>query len=221
VDAVKEHAPSIRHVLTYGVTTAGEKELLGRIGMWVPNMHQFDAAFARERRAKGEEVWAYACIGNVFRPYPDNFRIDWYGTAHRALGWWLFKYGADGYLYWAVNLWRRNPWETTATFPWTNGDGVLFYPALDGKSPPYPSIRAHLMRDAFEDFDLLTLLERACGADSERPKAVANLLTAKDIIFGPKSFSKDDEAYIRSHERLLELLEDYNMRAKAATIPTK
>jgi hypothetical protein len=138
LDAIRESAPHIPNILTYGITTAGQRRLLGKIGIWVPNLHQYDPVFASTRRQAGEEVWVYACIGNVFRSYPDNFRIDWYGTAHRALGWWLFKYKVQGYLYWAADLWRRNPWETTETFDWTNGDGVLFYPALDRKSMPYP-----------------------------------------------------------------------------------
>jgi hypothetical protein len=206
LDAIRKRAPAIRNVLTYGTTKAGERELLGRVGIWVPNLHQLDPAFARRRQALGEEVWAYACVGNVFRSYPDNFRIDWYGAAHRALGWWLFKNGAQGFLYWAVDLWRVNPWESAATFPWTNGDGALFYPAPDRVSAPYPSIRAHLMREAFEDFDLLTLLRRAYEGAAV-PKEVAELLGAKGIISDSGSFTTDDGAYTRAHARLLELLE--------------
>lgn len=206
LDAILEYAPHVPNILTYGITTAGEEMLLGKIGIWVPNIHQFDPKFAAERQEAGEEVWVYTCIGNVFRPYPDNFRIDWYGAAHRALGWWLYKYRADGYLYWAADLWRRDPWKTTETFDWTNGDGVMFYPALDGKSLPYPSIRAHLTRDAFEDYDLLTMLGMAyAGVDP--PAEVREILSAETLIPKRDSFSRDDDAYVRLHERVLELLE--------------
>jgi len=207
LDAIRESAPHIPNILTYGITTAGQRRLLGKIGIWVPNLHQYDPVFASTRRQAGEEVWVYACIGNVFRSYPDNFRIDWYGTAHRALGWWLFKYKVQGYLYWAADLWRRNPWETTETFDWTNGDGVLFYPALDRKSMPYPSIRAHLMRDAFEDYDLLTLLESAYKDTTEAPEDLRILLDTATIIPNKRTFSIDDDEYTRCHTRILELLE--------------
>jgi len=207
LDAILESAPHIPNILTYGVTTAGESALLGKIGIWVPNIHQFDPKFAAARQAAGDQVWVYTCVGNVFRPYPDNFRIDWYGVAHRALGWWLFKHKAEGYLYWAADLWRRNPWETTETFDWTNGDGVMFYPALDGKSLPYPAIRAHLMRDAFEDYDLLTMLGRAYGG-ADPPAEAQEILSAETIIPSRSSFSRDDDEYIRLHERILELLEN-------------
>jgi hypothetical protein len=205
LDAIRKHAPDVRNVLTYGTTKAGERKLVGSVGIWVPNLHQLDPDFARRRRAQGDEVWAYACIGNAFRGYPDNFRIDWYGSAHRALGWWLFKNEAEGFLYWAVDLWRVNPWESAETFPWTNGDGVLFYPAPDGVSAPYPSIRAHLMREAFEDYDLLTLLKRSY-AGAAPPEEVRALLDAKGIISASGSFSTDDGAYTRGHRRLLEIL---------------
>ena len=213
LEAIKAHAPAIRNILTYGTTKIGESKLLGLVGIWVPNLHQFDAGFASRRRESGEEVWAYACVANSFRGFPDNFRIDWYGTAHRALGWWLFKYGADGFLYWSVDLWRVNPWKTAQSFPWTNGDGMLFYPAPDGRSPPLPSIRAHLMRDAFEDFDLLCLLRRAYAGVGEMPAEVRTLLSAEAVITGPSSFSRDDEVYVRSHRRILELLEAAGARA--------
>lgn len=206
LDAILESAPHIPNILTYGITTAGERTLLGKVGIWVPNIHQFNPEFAAARQAAGDEVWVYTCVGNVFRPFPDNFRIDWYGAAHRALGWWLFKYKADGYLYWAVDLWRRDPWKTTETFDWTNGDGVMFYPALDGKSLPYPSIRAHLTRDAFEDYDLLTMLSRAYK-DAEPPAEVRYILSAQSIIPKRDFFSRDDDEYSRLHERILELLE--------------
>jgi hypothetical protein len=217
LDAIRRHAPAIPNLVTYGVTKAAQRELLGRVGIWVPNLHQFDPVFARRRQALGEEVWAYDCVENVFRSYPDNFRIDWFGTAHRALGWWLFSQGAQGFLYWAVDLWRKNPWETTETYPWTNGDGALFYPAPDRRSLPYPSIRAYLMLDAIEDYDLLTLLRRAYGGVADSPAEVRALLSAKAIIPRPQSFSTDDELYTRSHERILEWLEKAGPRSSSLT----
>jgi hypothetical protein len=205
LDAIRAHAPAIRNLLTYGTNKAGQWALLGRVGIWVPNLHQLDPAFARSRRGAGDEVWAYACVGNAFRGYPDNFRVDWYGAAHRALGWWLYANGAQGFLYWAVDLWRVDPWTTTETFPFTNGDGVLFYPAPDKVSAPYPSIRAHLMREAFEDYDLLRMLELAYGDAASGE--VRELLASLGLREGRADFSKDDEAYLRAHARMLELLE--------------
>lgn len=207
LEAIREFAPDIHNVLTMGTTRAGERALRGLVGIWVPNLHQFDERFARGRVAAGEQIWAYACVGNIIWRYPDNFRIDWHGTAHRALGWWLYARGIQGYLYWAVDLWRRNPWEDAATFPWTNGDGMIFYPALDGSSQMYPSIRVHMMRDGFEDYDLLAMLAAAYPEGPGRPPEVSELLAARDIADRGSYFNKDDGAYLRAHRRLLELLE--------------
>ena len=214
LEAIKAFAPRVPLLLTYGVTKASQRALDGLVDIWVPNLHQLDPRFAASRRARGEEVWAYACVGNSLRPYPDNFRTDWYGVAHRALGWWLWKYGVDGYLYWAVDLWREDPWADAATFPWTNGDGMLFYPAKESSEPPYPSIRAHLMRDAFEDYDLLAMLRDRCEAAGETPEAARRLLSAEGLILSPRRFSLDDAAYEAAHAELLGLLGPFESRER-------
>ena len=206
IEAVRAHAPSIPFILTYGTTKAGQKDLIGDIGIWVPNIHQFDAKFAASRRALGEEVWVYTCVANAFRAYPDNFRIDWYGTAHVALGWWLFTHGVQGYLYWGADLWRSDPWKDAATFPWTNGDGMLFYPAPDKKSMPLASLRAHLMRDAIEDYDLLTMLRMKTETEGFVTPEEATLLRGAGLVGTGSRFSTDDWAYVEAHRLLLSLL---------------
>jgi hypothetical protein len=50
-----------------------------------------------------------------------------------------------------------------------NGDGFLFYPDPEGKDLPYSSMRLEITRDAFEDYDLLTLLERQGGEIPREP----------------------------------------------------
>ena len=149
----------------------------------------------------------YTCCGTASSTFPDNWKIDYYGTGHRALGWWLFKYHAEGYLYWAVDFWNNvNPWEDAETFPNCNGDGSMFYPALDHQSLPYPSVRLALMRDGFEDYDLLQLLKEKFPATDD--PEVQRLLNAEEIIFAPASYNQTgDQDYIRLHHRLLELLE--------------
>ena len=208
MSAVKTAAPDISQVYTYGTNRAGEKHLQDLAGIWVPNIHQYNAAFHRARQEVGDEVWIYTCIGNIHRRYPDNFRIDWYGASHRALGWWLFVNNIDGYLYWGLDLWRRNPWETAETFPWANGDGMLFYPAPDKTSLPLPSLRAHAMRDSFEDYDLLCLLRDRATRDEAfaADERVQALLAGGGLSDGHIRFDTDDNAYDERHRELLELL---------------
>lgn len=175
------------------------------IDIFVPHANIFDAEFGEECRRNGKQYWQYTCIGTVGTRYPDSWKIDFYGTGHRALGWWLFKYGSQGYLYWGLDYWRVNPWEDTETFPNGNGDGSMFYPAPDGKSLPYPSLRAELVRDGFEDYELLSLLAKRY-ADSREPE-IRNLLEAEEIIYEPDRYNETgDRALLEQHRRLLEWL---------------
>jgi hypothetical protein len=204
--AIRSRAPAIGNVLTYGNTKAGQTKLAGLVGVWVPNLHQYDPEFAAARRYLGDKTWAYACVANIFFRYPDNYRIDSWGTGHRALGWWLYRNGAEGFLYWAVDLWRRNPWENAATFPNTNGDGMLFYPAPDKRSMPYPSTRVHLMRDGFEDYDLLTMLRLKAEAAGWYPDEAKAILAMDELFPESGRYAADDELYLSYHRRLLALL---------------
>lgn len=200
-------APKLKNLIPIGITSKpAMKKLIGHLDVWVPHIHQYNEEFFNKCRAAGDEIWIYTCVQNAYNSYPDNWKIDTPGTYHRALGWWLFKNNIKGYLYWAVGDWEHaNPWETAETFPFGNGDGSLVYPALDKESVPYPSLRLHCTRDAFEDFDLLALLKEKYG--SNPPEEVERLLSCQDIIYGNKKFSNDDYDYISAHKRILELLE--------------
>ncbi len=203
---IQEWAPNIRQLYTYGTNRSGEKKLRGLAGIWVPNIHQYNPRFARERQEAGDEYWIYTCIGNVHRGYPDNFRIDWYGASHRALGWWLFKNNIDGYLYWGLDYWRIDPWTNAETYPWANGDGSMFYPDPDKKALPFPSLRLHAMRDGFEDFDLLHMLEKKVARRGFAYKSETVLLQGLGLLEGKKHFSTDDTRYDEYHRLLLQAL---------------
>lgn len=213
---VKQHAPNLQVLLTagYGATGpfrthaptpegAAYRTLANFIRIWVPHIDCFDEEFLRERKKAGNQVWMYVCISTVGKTYPDIWRIDWTGTAHRAVGWWLFRYGCDGFLYWCVNYWtddKGKPFDLFANpvaFPGGNGDGFLFYPNPEG-GDPLPSVRAEIFRDAIEDYDLLTLLRQR---NSQSP-----LLRAEDIIPAPNKFADDPQIYEKRHRALLEAL---------------
>ncbi|MBP5300287.1 MAG: DUF4091 domain-containing protein [Victivallales bacterium] len=195
------------------------------IDIFAPHADIFDPAFGEKCKAAGKKYWAYTCIGTLMSTYPDSWKIDYYGTGHRALGWWLYKFGAQGYLYWGLDYWMVNPWENAETYPTGNGDGSLFYPAPDHQSLPYPALRAALVRDGFEDYELLCLLARKYPG--KRSRKIRNLLDAKDIITDiqnhnlglPGIFQRisrriqnhyhqdSDLLLIQRHRELLELLE--------------
>lgn len=203
---IKQYAPNLKVMYTYGINRAGEKKLSALAGIFVPNIHQFNSNIRDKVHEDGAEYWIYTCIGNVHRRYPDNFRIDWYGASHRALGWWLFKNKIDGYLYWRVDRWVFNPWETAETFPWANGDGMMIYPAPDKTSAPYTSLRLHAVRDSFEDYDLLYMLKQKTEKRGYALDDEAGLLSGEGLVDGKLWFNTDDNAYDEKHRRLLELL---------------
>jgi len=224
---VRQHAPNLRVLLT-GFNPSF-RALAGYIGIWVPHINQFDEPFMHERQTKGDQIWMYVCIGTVGTTYPDMWRIDWTGTAHRAVGWWLWRYRCEGFLYWCVDYWldgTGKPFDLFASpmaFPGGNGDGFLFYPDPDRKEDPYPSIRAEIMRDGFEDYDLLILLQEALSQARAQKnpdrllKQATHLLDAKAMIAAPNRFTQDPSVYERRHQAILETLE--RMKAQIRTGP--
>lgn len=209
---IHKYGPNLNIIFTMGFTSQGPQWLKDDIDIWVPHIHQYDEEFYPEQQEKGNQVWIYTCMQTFMMRYPDNWKIDWHGTSHRALGWWLYKYKIDGYLYWGLDTWKVNPWLDAGTFPMTNGDGSMFYPALDGESPYYPSIRLFIMKDGIEDYDLLKLLETKVETTAF-PKSLEekalDILSCRKIIKSRDRFSTDDEIYREIHREILELLE-YN-----------
>ncbi len=224
---VKEKGPDLPLILTagYGATGAyrthaptpegaAYRGLEGAIGIWVPHIDCFDEPFLSGRRKAADEVWMYVCISTVGKSYPDVWRIDWTGTAHRAIGWWLWKYGCQGFLYWCVNYWAddKGPfdlWSEPVAYPGGNGDGFLFYPDPN-KGDPIPSVRAEVMRDGFEDYDLLQMLAQRVKKkklSATLARSVERLLKAEEIITGPDRFSHNSADYIDAHRLLLKTLE--------------
>lgn len=229
---VHEHAPNLNILLTagYGATGAFRshaptpegatyRSLANFINIWVPHIDCFDEPFLRERKKAGDQVWMYVCISTVGKTYPDIWRIDWTGTAHRAIGWWLWRYGCDGFLYWCVNFWTDDegkPFDLFANpmaYPGGNGDGFLFYPDPQ-RGDPIPSVRAEIFRDGIEDYDLLCLLREKVEKMQKRadPKwrkwleRAQALLRADKLILAFDKFVDDPTAYERQHRELLETL---------------
>ncbi len=234
---VHEHAPNLNVLLTagYGATGpfrthaptpdgAAYRALAGFINIWVPHIDCFDEPFLQERKKAGDQVWMYVCISTVGKTYPDIWRIDWTGVSHRAVGWWLWRYGCDGFLYWCVNYWtddKGKPFDLFANpvaYPGGNGDGFLFYPDPD-KGEPIPSVRAEIFRNAIEDYDLLTMLrELVTSLKSDRRTAklltqAEQILEAINLILAPNKFIDDPTAYETQHQQILGLLENlYRIR---------
>ncbi len=144
--------------------TRGYKDLYGSLSDRL-------AKFAEER---GGDVWIYAC-GRPKEPY-QNLMVDTNGIDHRLLFWQTYVVGATGFLFWSTTYWNEtNDEYTNIDDPWTNvligngtyGDGILMYPGdkygIDG---PCGSVRLEACRDGVEDYELISMLEKALGKEA-------------------------------------------------------
>lgn len=167
-------------------------------------------------RKAGGEVWNYISL----QPYAPqaNLRFDNALIDGRSLMWQWHAVGADGFLYWSLNLWRTG---TGASFvpinssaagfspvlpvsqwnPQENGyvwgDGKLLYFGVDG---PLSSLRAENLRDSMEDMELLRMLDAVAT-----PVEVAALTSsvAKDTY----AFGRDSATLFHARDNIARLIE--------------
>lgn len=163
---LNEHAPDIRLLMVS--TDCRERKLASDRPTydWVPHLPSLhmDAGyeeFLKQRQKAGETAWTYICETRAFHEvshrYPDVAPPDRHGASQRCFGILAWRNRLDGFLYWNVNEWDyRGGYlsESNAHI----GEGVLFYPDVEEKGLPFPSVRAALLRDGFEDHDLLHML---------------------------------------------------------------
>jgi len=169
-----------------------ESKLIGSVDIWVPIGPNYNEQQAKERQAKGEQVWWYLCTWPK-APWPGYF-VDYPTIDLRMWHWMTWRYGLNGILYWETCYWQDNPWEKPMSQPsdrshnWGNGDGHLLYPATKTPSQqfvakgPVDSIRWETIREGIEDWDYFrTLKDRIDAAkpakrDSPEYKAAVDAL---------------------------------------------
>jgi hypothetical protein len=137
-------------------------DLYGYIDMWHVPWGALDPDVAAERQKLGEKVWCYNA----------NRDITGVGKLPRLIGWFCWKYKLDGYMHYAVDYTdsetTHSPWEKTGS-RWA----TFFYPSQNKWDPELgywensgtwdwalPSIRLMQIRDGFEDYEYMKLLER-------------------------------------------------------------
>ena len=125
----------------------------------------------RLEQAGGDKVWWYVCWEPSY-PYANLF-TDMQGFFHRFLFWQQKMEKVDGFLYWGADYWKyvENPWESMETVPdlskTVSGDGSLLYPGAPVGFPDaaLSSLRLEAVRDGIEDFELLSMAEKAFGRE--------------------------------------------------------
>ena len=158
------------------------------------------------KNENGYELWSYvACEPKYTSPY-QNILLFNDGTEGRTMFWTTYMQGATGFLYWHVSYYDAAGNTTYAmrcpiskTGP---GDGILIYPgSAYNQLDPIPSIRLLNMRDGIEDYQLLTMLEEALGAE------YANELVSH-IVTSSVTFTRNDDVVYNVHAHLLRALEE-------------
>lgn len=168
-EEVKKSLAAVQHVMTADY----DQRLDGITQTWCPYFSSFDTQQQRDvyyarRRDYGEGIWWYGCVGPKY-PYP-TFHMNNNIASARTIGWMQKVYDIEGQLYWTVNLSRqmqqdnqyhiRDIWNDAYSFYDVAGDGYLVYPgAKYGIDNALPSIRLEAIRDGFEDYEFLYLLE--------------------------------------------------------------
>ena len=143
----------------------------------------------RERMAevtkeKGE-LWWYVCSYPPIKKYC-NLMIDYTGLQNRVLFWQQKQYNATGFLYWACTYWNKDPWSSKDF----HRDGSLLAYGKEelGYTGPCSTLRFEAVRDGLDDYDMLCMCEKLCGADKMNEilnKVTTNILeyTDSDAVF--------------------------------------
>lgn len=163
--AVHERYPDLKTC-----QTSGWMDLDVECDIFCPLLSVYSAKRNEPVRQAGRKVWWYTCIGPK-HPYP-NWFIEYPVIEARIVGWMTYQWRADGYLYYATNLWANGgntgPMPPGPRCDWNanswrkaNGDGCIYYP---GEKGPLATTRLENIRDGFEDYELFRLLDETYGA---------------------------------------------------------
>jgi hypothetical protein len=238
---IKKRYPKIPLMTTgYDESLGLDTGLDGVVDVWVPLTAKYDklGPQIKQARARGRQVWWYICCGPR-HPYA-NWFIEYPATDHRlVMGFMAHKFGTQGFLYYALALWRqyekapkgKEGWKTSPykdfikagpLTTWTgqswsdyNGDGQIMYPGPDG---PLSTIRMENIRDGIEDYEYLCLLKDAASAaksaatglrDTWTREAEAALEVNSALVDTLTTFSSDGNLLLSERRKIAGLLEEY------------
>ena len=143
-------------------------------GDWMcPLVSAWNQKATDELRRRGKKIWWYTCL-TPEEPYSNFANLEAPFYEGRILSWATYHVGAEGFLFWTVNYWKKGVVkldESDTFFPeWkseignkVHGDGILLYP---GRNAVLPSIRLANVRDGVEDAEWLKLAEKCAGKEA-------------------------------------------------------
>ncbi|MDN5856306.1 MAG: DUF4091 domain-containing protein [Actinomycetia bacterium] len=179
------------------------------IDIWAVLPKDFDAGTIEQMyQASAEmQLWSYTAVAQD--NYSPKWLIDFSPTNFRILPGFLNQaMGVTGTLYWRVDNWHGEPWETAVMYDGTYpGDGMLVYPGEQVGMPggAAPSIRLKWIRDGVEDYAYAEFT-RAVGATAETTRIIRSV--AQDW----HTWSADPDELLRARLELASVV----LRARAS-----
>jgi hypothetical protein len=212
--AVRDAKPVVKVMVVEQTWTqnAAWGDLYGAVDIWCPLFSLHKQETAAPRQALGETVWTYTALCQR-EPTP-WWHIDWPLLNYRVPAWIAWRFRMKGLLYWGgMSYWSQteDPWNEAWTYGHPkegkggkgnvfNGEGTLVYP---GRAAGYdgiaPSLRLKALRDSVEDYEYLSILERA-GRAADAEKVV---LPLTESFF---KWEKDPAAYEKARAKLAALI---------------
>ena len=154
------------------------------------------------------KMFVYNCC-TAFDSYHTNRFITMPSQRTRILGFQLYETGVQGYLHWGYNFYRSayslekiDPYADTdahSTFP--SGDAFIVYPAKNGVNG---SIRYEVVKEGFQDYDALKLLEEYVGREK-----VLTLLREQGVK-GYTEYPRDGEWHLQFREKINQMIKAYS-----------
>ena len=123
-------------------------------------------------------------------------------------GWLCHRFGATGFLYWESTYWRLgDPYEELKTERGAWGDGMLFFPGVDG---PLDTVRAEFLRIGIEDYEFLATLDDLIKKCDIRGIVVSGkireLTDSSDLIEGMRKYERDGSSYTQRRRKIIQAL---------------
>ena len=162
------------------VTTGYAEDLVGTdteggLQTWCPQFQYWHTEAQREQywarqnttdRLAGEEAWWYGC-NNPKAPFP-TYHLDDDLICPRIISWMQYDYDCDGNLYWCVDYFTENMWETPTVFDGAVCEGLLVYPGDKfDMQEPLSTLRLESIREGLEDYEYMWLMEQQILAYNE------------------------------------------------------
>jgi hypothetical protein len=185
-------------------------DLYGAVDIWVPLFPLHDTSTAVARQALGEDLWSYTALVQQTRAPTPWWETDFPLLNYRVASWISWVDQMKGLLYWSMFYWTAvdDPWTEPETYTVGNvynGEGLLLYPARDvGYDGFVPSLRLKALRDSIEDYEYMSILERA----GYRQDA-ANIVTT--LTSSWTDWAKDPQAYEVARGELAHLIEQHQL----------